>query len=694
MKIFSSSLTHFSERLSLLLLLAFVAFGSDGTANAENVFSFKGNDVATETNEHVLYSNPQFFALPEQKSAGDGDDEPPDAVAAVGLLFNLRSKLADDDATIRVTGFEFYTSLSGTVFYDLSSREGKYYDEGQGARGGPGIGTWTSFDSRTGLADGAGRCDRISEHYGSAPLEPQITNRAPESTITEVCPLTIIPEEEFVAPYAPWTLGANSTRSFYITMASQHLLVSPGAPSSDFDAIVTASTPDLDLYEGVATRTYPFHGIRTDYYHPEPKGFIGKIHYRVEEREGAFLPTKKPSSPRPNPDETNSTETYPGEPTAAPQTPDSYATLPPTLAPTTSSPTAKPTKRCRPGRPCLSPPIPVTATPTASPLISSSLSTTVEMMVYLENLEAARVMEEREEKEYLEVMANFLQQNQNLRKNGVVVTRVKIFHHNLLEEENKKRKNGRELKAGSKVGSSVSEKKAKDRVRNNGKGGFGSFKYENTQNSFLYNYNTKSLYTPKIHPAIYVMTKVEVMTKLPRNVAAFFLWEELRDNEMFLMKRFKEQSFFVSYFRELTSITSEVVRGLSRPPTRAPTKEAASGVDGAKGEGEEVRSRGNTWSYVGVAIGFIWLFLMLCGFKEIIKFRHKGKEKKELKRQQMTSARSERFDTRRTLSSFSSIRHMAFRRRSLGSKGKTNEGRGGPELTSPRGDGSSGAGDS
>jgi len=643
MKRFSTSnYCNYRETLLILLLLTIGIVGNDNGVNAQNIFA--GNNIANSTNEQILYSNPQYFTLPKEQPFQNDDAPPPEAaLTVVGLLFNLRSKLPegreDSNAnTIYITGFEFFTSMAGTVFYQLSSREGEYYDQQEGKDGGPGIGNWTSFDLISGgTAEGTGGCRLQGASAGGSSLfKPQIMNqaieRADNNTTTEVCPLTIIPKEDFITPTDtyPWTLRANSTRSFYITLASKHLLVMPGnsaSSNSSFDTVVAASTPDLELYEGVAARTYPLHQDESDYYHDEPMGFIGKIYYHVEGRgEETDSPSMEPSSSyyptnnvtettmteTNNVTETNSTETNLTETTL---TKASYPSIAPTPAPVTSPPTPKPTRRCRPGRPCPSPPSPKTANPTTSPLISSPYPTTIELMVYLENVPDRR-MSEREEEEYVEVMTDFLQDNEDLIRNGVKTMNLEVFYHNLYREE-EKGKGGR----GS-------------------RGGIGANRGENTASSFTYNYNTQSRYTPKIYPTIYIMTKVEVLTKLPPHVAAFFLWDELRDHEMALMDIFNSKALFVSYFRDLTNITVEVVDGMSMPPTVSPTKFTVASSEELEDEEDEGVHKVNLLVYVGVALGCIWFFLTLCSFKEIFKHRRKGMEQKELKRQHETRRQS------------------------------------------------------
>jgi len=655
--------------LSLLLLLTAGIVGNDHSgavvANAQTIFDDDDHHHhAANSTEQILYSNPQFFTIPKDDAAdvnnvaSASSSGPLEAQSVIGLLFNVRSKLPKiddgDDSTIYITGFEFYTSMSGTVFYELWSREGTYYDEETGKDGGPGIGTWASFDRIAGgLADGAGywECTGVlEEHYSSSHIGPDTISVYHRSSgnMTEVCPLTIVPEENFVNVTGegtqtsyPWSVRADSTRSFYITLASKHLVVMPGADSGSFDSTVAASTPDLELYEGVATQTYPLHEERGDFYHSAPMGFIGKIHYYVGERSASSVTTEPSSYPTPNYgeikmnnnltgtnwtepnliDSNNATDKNNGNVTEGNEAQANQTLTPyPTLSPVTPVPTPKPTRRCRPGRPCLSPP--GTATPTSAPLISSPMPTTIELMVYMENVVSERPMFENEVDKYIDVMTDFLKGNANLVNNGVKTSRVKIFYQNVYFEE---------------------EKQKGGRGRKGGKGWAGTDLWDNTADSFTYNYNTESLYVPKTYPTIYVMTTVEVVTKLPHRVAAFFLWDELRDNEVALMETF-DRLFIVDYFRDLTNITFEMGNEFTKPPTPAPieVKEDDDSNENEIEEAEQKKARENLVTSIGVGVGCVWIFLTLCSVKEILKHRHKAKEEAKLSRHQNIQRRQSR----------------------------------------------------
>mmetsp|Transcript_18776 Transcript_18776/g.33790 ORF Transcript_18776/g.33790 Transcript_18776/m.33790 type:complete len:738 (-) Transcript_18776:139-2352(-) len=681
MRRFSSSCSSCAETLLLVLLCTIGIVGNDVIlVHAQNTLG-DNNAAAIAYDEHVLYSNPQFYSLPTENGAGDAP--PPEATATMGLLFNIRSKLTEeDDAIIYITGFEFYTSSSSSVLYELKSREGKYYDNEMGMDGGPGIGELTSFDPISGpFADGTGECTQVLQFYGSninneGQQQQQgniaLSERAGNTIPEQICPLTIIPKEDFgVVPSSnPWILEANSTRSFYITLTSDDLLVSPSTTSSSFDAVVVASTPDLELYEGVAARTYPFHEEEGNFYYDRPMGFIGKIYYRVEGGDVVIgVPTKGPitnppttSPPTATLTETDSTETDStniggGENSNNSEEPSPQTTSIPTPAPVTPPPTAKPTKRCRPGRPCLTPSAHTTTAPTGAPLISSPFPTSVELMVYLENV-PNRIMSPREEKEYVEVVTEFLKGNENLRKNGVNTNKLDIFYHNILDEDEKRGTRSRSdfcrrfLRASSKKFTRQNDKKYNQLS-------LCDFDDAEDGESFVYNYNTKSRYVPKVYPTMYVMTTVEVITKLPDHVAAFFVWDELREHEMTLIDKFNRNSLFVSYFKYLTNITTEVVDELSRPPTLAPTEFTAAGMEGLE-DGEEMGNhRYQVLASVGIALGFLWFFLTLCSMREIVKHRRNWREDEKVRKTKQATLH--RMSTQRRLMSKPKRRLRAFK---------------------------------
>lgn len=259
-------------------------------------------------------------------------------------------------------------------------------------------------------------------------------------------------------------------------------------------------------------------------------------------------------------------------------------------------------------------------------------------MVYLENV-PNRIMSPREEKEYVEVVTEFLKGNENLRKNGVNTNKINVFYHNILDEDEKKGTHGRMGFCRRYYNASSKRPTRQDDKKYNQLSLCDFDDAEDTDGeSFVYNYNTKSRYVPKVHPTIYVMTTVEVITKLPDHVAAFFVWDELREHEMTLVDEFNRNSLFVSYFKYLTNITTAVVDELSRPPTFAPTEFTAAGEEGSE-DGEEMGNRTYpVLASVGLALGFLWFFLTLCGMREIAKHRRKWRGDKEVRRLRLMSS--------------------------------------------------------
>ena len=349
------------------------------------------SSIANAAQEQVLYANPEYYTPSEIAYL---DETSTQSARTVGILFNIRSKLTNDDEIIYITGFDFYTHINGNVFYQLFSRKGEYYVTPEGKDGGLGIDDWDQLDPNDlisdGIAEAYGECMAISDdrHSSSSVFSPAEGLR--QSTNADSCPLTVIPDSVFPAfnsdetlPFDyPWTLkGVNATRSFYLTLASTDLYVVPNTGPPKFDSNIVASTPDIDLYEGVASRTYPIDTNTAEYFMQQPVGFIGKIYYHVGIPGEILEEPVITDAPQVN----------------APLAPPT-STLTPSAAPNTLQPTAKPTRRCRPGRPCLTPPAsPVSPTTSPSALEPAS-TTTIELMVYLENV-PERQMSDREERE-------------------------------------------------------------------------------------------------------------------------------------------------------------------------------------------------------------------------------------------------------------------------------------------------------
>lgn len=293
-----------------------------------------------------------------------------------------------------------------------------------------------------------------------------------------------------------------------------------------------------------------------------------------------------------------------------------------------SSATAKPTKRCRPGRPCTAPQVPDTATPTSAPLISSPFPATVELVVHLENVSPERVMSAREEREYIAVMTEFLRGNKALEKSGVATSRVTVFHQGLFVKEEEKQV--KPVKLVKSRGKATKARRALENV---------------DESSFVYNFNRKSTYVPQTRSTLTVMTKVEVFTKLPENVAAFFLWDEIRKNEDALIEAFGTHSAFISYFWYLNNIVAEAADDMTRPPTPSPTRAAASAL--LEGEVEATGGVGAfaVFTYLGLGTGLLWVVLTLCGLREILRHRRaradvdglRGMRAVQLRRQSQSS---------------------------------------------------------
>ena len=484
-----------------------IIFDNDNNNNNNNNTANNNgrtNIGSTVGEELFLNSN---VPIPEIESQDNAVDVPatnenpniPEALNVVGLLFNVRSRISN--GTLFITGMEFYTSMSGSLFYELYTKNGSFREEKDA------LGDVTKFESLSGgLVVGPGTCSDVDERAYDAPEAAFDTPAGEIATIQMMgdtfntlntsldsrsltCPLAPIPKDDFIdgsnsnedassRPYYRWTIPPNGTRAFYLTLASNNLLVKPSTTPDPADSIIAASTQELDLYEGIATKTYPFSKDENFYYDGAMK-FMGRIHYRVEyiiqvettipeteteietdmpsfvptsssygptadgdndgseqSEEGAVLssvPTPLGSSARPTEPLASNAPTITPHPTTA--TP-SLSTHPTASSSPSQEPSEPPVKRCRPGRPCLPPPTPPpTANPTVPlpPIDYSQLDPmTIELIVTVENV-PERIMNDREIEHYEEVMTTWLSNNAELEKNGVALNQTTMFYHNLLE---------------------------------------------------------------------------------------------------------------------------------------------------------------------------------------------------------------------------------------------------------------------
>jgi len=522
-----------------------------------------------------LDSNPQFYTPPQQPQ--QQRQQSLEASNVLGLLFNVRTKV---DGSIQFTGFEFYTTptTDSNLYYELYTKEGEYWEAEDVLDGGAFVGGLDTFDLISqGLTRGSGNC---TETFQDTAL---------------YCTLAVVPDQGFIQ--SQWIISEKmSSRTFYITLSSKNLVaqrknrVAQGSnptTQQSADERVVASTPELELYDGIGTKTYPLSSNR-EYYYDTPMGFIGKIHYNEDPQLVAPAPS----------------------PIATPQ---QQPTQPPTSIGT--SPTPKPTRpKCRPGRPCLTQPAPDTGDGVTSIPITSP-TTTIRTIVYIENT-PDRALETREISKYIEVMTKFLDQSTSLTNNDVTTMNMTVFNDDLIEEPDGKKRAGRSGRSG---GGSL----RKNRLLSNDK--------INATDSYSYYHNeVGGLYIPKIYPAIFVQTEFLVQTNLPYDVAAFYLWNEFRTNEEELVKQFHDNSLFVSYFRDILNVTVQVVNELIAP-TAAPTKfiENTTIIDS---ENSAQQDFGNIWLYLGITIGVVWFVLTCCSLRHILKHRRRQRYRADLRR--------------------------------------------------------------
>mmetsp|Transcript_4109 Transcript_4109/g.8645 ORF Transcript_4109/g.8645 Transcript_4109/m.8645 type:complete len:644 (-) Transcript_4109:2-1933(-) len=565
--------------------------------------------------QQSLDSNPQFYTPPQQPQ--QQQQQSLEASNVFGLLFNVRSKV---DEEIQITGFEFYTAQADiSLYYQLYTKEGEFWEDGSGATV---IGRLDALDLISqGTFQGSSNC--TDTFQGTALY----------------CTLSVVPDEGFIE--SQWTISENmSSRSFYITLTSRHLVVQGNTPILErADERVVASTPDLELYGGIGTNAYPVTRD-AEYLYGTSLGFIGKIHYENDDPQLVQplpattitqQPTQSPTTMKTLPTiaPQSSPTISPQEPSESPTTTPQESSESPTLIET--SPTPKPTRpKCRPGRPCLTPPKPdtgdiVTSMPTTSP------TTIIRTIVYIENT-PQRAMGPRDRSKYIEVMTKFLDQSTSLKNNDVTPMNITVVNDDLIEEPEDKKKGPRRL------GSSNNLKKKRSLPNDN----------INATDSYSYYYNELGgRYVPKTYPAIFVQTEFIVRTNLPYDVAAFYLWNEFRTNEEELVSQFHNNAIFISYFREIQNVTVQMVNELIAP-TAAPTV-FIENTTIIESENTAPQSFENIWLYLGVTLGVVWFVLTCCSLRHILNHRRGKRYRDDLRRLTYQYSTASRDKTRMTI---------------------------------------------
>ncbi len=155
-----------------------------------------------------------------------------------GIVFNMRTM--SDGPVVVIKGLDFYSENSKFVGFELWSRLGSFKDF---------KGTYEGWDLiASGVVTSAG--------YGKF-------TSIPENTFTEVS----IP-------------GRGGERAFYLTLNSMDLIYRESeVESTESDSRVTASSPELEIYEGEAVLSYPFPDPNQAYLYRSPRQFLGAVQY-------------------------------------------------------------------------------------------------------------------------------------------------------------------------------------------------------------------------------------------------------------------------------------------------------------------------------------------------------------------------------------------------------------------------------
>ncbi len=218
----------------------------------------------------------------------------------------------------------------------------------------------------------------------------------------------------------------------------------------------------------------------------------------------------------------------------------------------------------------------------------------------------------RDRSKYIEVMTNFLDQSTSLKNNGITTVNITVVNDDLIEEpKNKKKGRG---------GNNLRRKRS---LLNNSINGIDSYSYYHNEVGGRYN-------IPETYPAIFVQTEFAVMTALPYDVSAFYLWNEFRTHEEELLTQFHENSLFISYFRDIQNVTVQMVNELIAP-TAAPTIFVENTTITAS-ENSVNQGFDNIWLYLGATIGVVWFILTCCSLRVIFRHRREQRYRGDLRR--------------------------------------------------------------
>ncbi len=645
-----------------------------------------GSNLDTVGEEMIITSN---LPTPSENGLSDPNPNMADAQDVVGIVFNVHSK---SNVTIYITGLEFYTSMKGSLYYEIYTKDGGYNEAGTLGN----LSFYTPISS--GLVMGPGPCVYEDSSIASG-LDDSITALGRSS----ICPMAVIPMEEFMVDGAGDSIDMNSTAAYslsipmngtktiYLTLASTNLLVRPVTTTNHSAITVVASTSHLDIHNGVASLTYPF-STNPYLFYDRTMAFIGNLRYKLEIPGHTDIPSSMPSmvissllsgnstsigddgfSWSANYEDLDQFGSLSPTITAHPTTVTPTITLVPSIsAIPTSMPSKPPILRCRPGRPCLPPPTPPPSeipefAPTATPPHNNM---TIELIITMENV-PERIMIEREVEHFEDIITEWFRNREEFKTGRVYLNKTRLMYHNLLypkEEEVKQvsasrvspRGKARKLPVRDDDGTSffiqfsgnstaaygdlASEEDPKSRQNHS------SRRELATGPSYVYTYNTqlapnsKYTYKPEKYPAIYVFTKLEVMSLLPYDIVTFFIWNEFTTHERSLLELYHAKSLFVSYFRDVSNIAVQMVEGLTLPPTVSPTKQSDVVAVEEEDEGDKQITyyRDNLYQYVGITIGIIWIFLTLITLRYIAKHRKRHRKRQKLSALQNSAIVQER----------------------------------------------------
>ncbi|KAL7439284.1 hypothetical protein ACHAXM_006671 [Skeletonema potamos] len=377
------------------------------------------------------------------------------------------------------------------------------------------------------------------------------------------------------------------------------------------DTIVLASTNHLIVYEGAAVMIYPFKEAKTSIFYRYPRGFVGRIMYDREPCE--LVPvldengkgTGKLMSVQKWDECTEGTK--PPRPTVKPTV---WVTPGGKLPPPTTTTTTNATAAVAAGDNVDNVPI---LSPSSTPSISLQPSKFIMksyLIITLNNIRQDRVMDAREQNSFEKGIVSFLNLQQAVKTNEVIIERATTWYQQTYTtEERDKAQKG--------------EKKGSRNYSNGGGGGrvLQQGDFETAEASSGQQAGT-DLIVPSLGPILEVTVIISVeRSPLPRKITSQLFETMIRNSKTDFLDTFKKVDALAVLFANTNDVPTVLsVERLTRAPTLRPTR---SPVVEVEIEEEEVPGFFSSALRIAIIIiGLVWVGLVVISFNKIKKARH------------------------------------------------------------------------